>query len=77
MRENEQTIVSKKNILYDTQIQHPILSNYTPYLDKNKLDTGTLVTIMMDLNNSFFEVRKGNPNSKHFDSNQYSKYQVF
>ena len=63
-----------KNVLSDTQTQHPILSKEKPYLDKNMGDTGTLATIMMDLNNGIFEVRKGNPNSKYFDINQYSKY---
>ena len=74
MRENEQTIFSMKNVLSGTQTQHPILSKDKPYLDKNMGDTGTLATIVMDLNNGIFEVRKGNPNSKHFDINQYSKY---
>jgi hypothetical protein len=55
-------------------MQHPILSKDTPYLDKNMGDTVTLATIVMDLNNDIFEVRKGNPNSKHFEINQYSKY---
>ena len=41
---------------------------------KNMGDTGTLATIVIDLNNGIFEVRKGNPNSKYFDINQYSKY---
>jgi isopenicillin-N N-acyltransferase-like protein len=75
LRENEQTVVSMKNILSDTQGEHPILSKYVPYLDKNMGDTGTLATIVMDLKNATFEVRKGNPNSKHFDLNQFSKYQ--
>ena len=74
LRENEQTIFSMKNVLSDTQTQHPILSKDKPYLDKNMIDTGTLATIVMDLNNFTFEVCKGNPNSKHFDINQYSKY---
>jgi hypothetical protein len=39
-------------------------------------DTGTLATIVMDLKNGTFEVRKGNPNSVQFDINQFSKYQV-
>ena len=65
-----------KNILIDTQMQHPILSKDTPYLDKNMGDTVMLATIVMDLNNGIFEVRKGSPNSKYFDINQYSKYQV-
>ena len=60
MRENEQTIVSMKNILIDTQMQHPILSKDTPYLDKNSGATVTLATIVMDLNNDIFEVHKGN-----------------
>jgi isopenicillin-N N-acyltransferase-like protein len=76
LRENEQSIVTMKKILSDTQGEHPILSKYVPYLDNNMGETGTLATIVMDLNNGIFEVRKGNPNSKHFDINQYSKYQV-
>jgi hypothetical protein len=64
--ENEQTIFSMKNVLSGTQTQHPILSKDKPYLDKNMGDTGTLATIVMDLNNGIFEVRKGNPNSKHY-----------
>jgi isopenicillin-N N-acyltransferase-like protein len=75
LRENEQTVDSMKNILSDTQGEHPILSKYVPYLDKNMGDTGTLATIVMDLKNGTFEVRKGNPNSKHFDLNQFSIYQ--
>ena len=75
LRENEQTVDSMKNILSDTQGEHPILSKYVPYLDKNMGDTGTLATIVMDLKNATFEVRKGNPNSKHFDINQFSQYQ--
>ena len=63
-----------KNVLSDTQMQHPILSKDKPYLDKNMGDTSTLTTIAMDLNKGVFDVRKGNPNSKHFDINQYSKY---
>ena len=47
MRENEQAIFSIKNILSDTQTQHPILSKDKPYLDKNIVDTGTLATIVM------------------------------
>ena len=76
LRENEQSIVSMKNILSDTQGEHPILSKYVPYLEKNMGDTGTLATIVMDLKNGTFEVRKGNPNSVQFDINQFSKYQV-
>jgi len=76
LRENEQTVVSVKNILSDTQEVHSILSKYISSLDKNMGDTGTLATIVMDLKNGTFEVRKGNPNSKHFDINQFSTYQV-
>ena len=54
-----------KNVLSGTQTQHPILSKDKPYLDKNMGDTGTLATIVIDLNNGIFEVRKGNPNSKY------------
>ena len=61
MRGNEQTIFSVKNVLSDNQTQHPILSKDNPYLDKNTGDTGTLATIVMDLNNGIFEVRKGTP----------------
>ena len=40
-------------------------------------DTGMLAIIVMDLNNSIFEFRKGNPKSKNFDINECSKDQVF
>lgn len=76
LREKEQSIVSMKKILSDTQGEDPIVSKYVPYLDNNMGETGTLATIVMDLNKVIIEVHKGNPNSKHFDINQYSKYQV-
>ena len=58
LREKEQSIVSIKKILSDTQGVDPILSKYVPYLDNNMGETGKLSTIVVDLNKFFIEARK-------------------